>query len=597
MLGRALAWLESRTGAGAALRALAQTPLPGGARWGRVWAPLLLALVALEALTGAALSAWYAPSTTDAWASVQYIQTEVALGWLLRGLHHVGGTLLVVVAVLHALQVVLWGAYRAPRELAWLVYLLALQVLIVVSHTGYLLPWDLRAYWATQVLVGIAGNQPLVGSFAQAAIQGGPEVGNATLTHLHALHVVLGPFALVALLAAWLWLSRRAGPAAPEALGEERARALAEPWSARQATYDLAAVFAAFLGLTAWVGWTGGVHLDGPADPAVDYVARPEWYFMPIFTLRHAFTGSVEFVATSLVPGLAVGFLAALPFLRARLERRGANARVALSGAVVVGFLGAVGLGAAQAWRDATDPKAKEIDARALASTQLARRLAASGVPVEGPLFLYRNDPVVWGERVVQRECVACHLPCRLEEKKTRYEGVLCLEGFASRPWITAVVQDPAVPHFFGNTKLDGMDPWSGGDEALRAIVEFLYAGTGAQDADRTLAEQGHKAYVAEGCEACHSLDGEGTGDAADLRGWASEDWLKAFIRQPDHKRFYGAANEMDPFDGDALPKEELAAAVAWLRAQQHQPTEFQKLPPVPPGPRPPKSDPEAPQE
>lgn len=586
MVNSVLDWLDARSGYRQLFSSLGNTPLPGGASWARTLGPLVLALLLVEALTGVGLAAWYAPSATDAWASVHYINTELELGWLLRGLHHVGGTLLVLVAVLHLVQLVVWAAYRAPRELSWLCLVLALQLLIVTSHTGYLLPNDLRAYWATQVLVGIAGNQPGVGAPAQLVIQGGAQIGNTTLTHLYALHVFLGPLGLVALLGlSWL-LGRKAGAPSPPGLTADQAAKATEPWGARQALYDFAAIFAAVAGLFGYVAATGGVHLDAPGDPAADYLARPEWYFLPIFTLRGLFSGSTEFIATSVLPGVATAFLCALPFVHLRLEKQGRPARRILSGAVVFGLLGAAALGGWQAWADSSDSKSKVIDGRALAAAKLADRLARSGVPIEGPLELYKNDPLVWGERVFQRECAGCHEPCSTLKPAEEYQGALCLEGYASRPWLTALLEDPAHKHFYGNTKIDGMDGFEGSVEARDAIVEFMVALAAREPWDPLLAEKGKKAYVAEGCESCHSLDGQGTGDAPDLKGWATADWLKAFVRTPGAYHFYGETNEMDAFGHDVLTNRELAAVVAYVRTLGDRPLKYAQANDVGPTPQ-----------
>lgn len=572
MLKAALDWLDARSGYRQLLAGLAQTPLPGGARWSRTLFPLVLGLFAVEALTGLGLAAWYAPSSTDAWASVHYIQSELVLGWLLRGVHHVGGTLLVVVAIVHLVQLVVWAAYRAPRELAWLCFVLSTQALIITSHTGYLLPQDLRAYWATQVLVGIAGNQPLIGGPGQLLIQGGAGVGNTTLTHLYALHVFLGPGGFLALLLLTWLLGRRAGALAPPGVQPEQAAARAEPWAAKQALYDAGAIFAAVVVVIAYVVAIGGVHLDAPGDPAVDYLARPEWYFLPIFTLRHVFTGQWEFIATVVVPGLGVGALCALPFVYPRLEKARRNARELVSGAVVAGLLGAFGLGAFQYGLDVANNRTKELDDKALASAKQAMELAKLGVPVEGPLSLYQNDPVVWGERVFNRECAACHESCK---KPGEYKGAMCLEGYASKAWIRGVIMTPQAPHFFGNTKITGMEDWKGKESDLEAMVEFLWHEAGREGASPALVKVGRKAYENEGCETCHSLDGKGTGDAPDLLKWASPQWLAAFIRDPAAARFYGEMNEMDPFGHDVLTNRELGAVIAYLRALGEQPAEF----------------------
>jgi ubiquinol-cytochrome c reductase cytochrome b subunit len=589
MLKAALDWLDTRAGYRQLLANLGQTPLPGGARWARTLGPLIVGLFALEALTGVGLAAWYAPSSTDAWASVNHINNVLALGWLLRGVHHVGGTLLVIVAILHLVQLVVWAAYRAPRELAWLSFMLALQALIVTSHTGYLLPQDLRAYWATQVLVGIAGNQPLVGGPGQLLIQGGDTVGNTTLTHLYALHVFLGPGGLAALLLlSWL-LMRKAGLPAPPGLKPEDVAAKTEPWAERQALYDFGAIFLAVAGVVVYVVINKGVHLDAPGDPAVDYLARPEWYMMPIFTLRHFFTGQWEFIATVGIPGLGIGALCGLPFIYARLEKAGRNARLLLSGAVISGLAGAVALGAVQAGLDAADPKGNVLDEKAARGAELAKRLAMAGVPVEGPLELHKNDPVVWGARVFERECVACH---ERREPGKEYKGSMALEGYASRAWLKAFLAAPSDPHFFGNTKIDGMDPFTGEDAVRDAIVEFLMTQTGREGTDAALAATGRKAYEDEGCETCHSLDGKGTGDAPDLKGWASTDWLKAFIRAPGAYQFYGEPNEMDAFGHDVLTNRELSAVIAYLHALGEQPVEFAVQAAVKTEPKQPKEKP-----
>ena len=211
MARRLLQFVDTRTSHRASLAPLFESPLPGGAHWARTFGALVLILFGLEALTGVGLAAWYSPSTTDAWGSVHFIQNQLVLGWMLRGIHHGAGNVLIVVAILHLVQGLLWGAWKAPRELSWIAGLAALQALILVSHTGYLLPWDLRAYWATQVLVGIAGNQPIVGELAAQLIQGGSSVGNTTLTHLYSMHVLLTPGLFAGAVALQLWLKRRHG--------------------------------------------------------------------------------------------------------------------------------------------------------------------------------------------------------------------------------------------------------------------------------------------------------------------------------------------------------------------------------------------------
>jgi ubiquinol-cytochrome c reductase cytochrome b subunit len=571
MIRRVLDFLDSRTSHRAAFTGLLDSPLPGGAHWARTFGALTLILFAVEAITGVGLAAWYAPTTTDAWASVHFIQNQLALGWMLRGLHHVTGNVLIVVAVLHLVQGILWGAWKAPRELSWIAGLVALQALILVSHTGYLLPWDLRAYWATQVLVGIAGNQPVVGELATRLIQGGPSVGNTTLTHLYALHVLLTPGLFAGAVAVQLWLKRRHGELTPAGLSPERAAEKAQTWFPYQLVRDLTAALVVLGGIALWVWREGGVTLGAPADPALEYVARPEWYFLPIFHLRHWFTGSQEFIATVVLPGIGVTFLASLPFLYQRMAPKRPHADRILIILALLGLIGAAELGISTAWEDSQDLEAQKVNDRADAWAKQASQLAMIGVPVGGPLTLYQNDPLLWGERVFARECAACHAPAQTKP----YEAALCLDGYATRTWLKKFLRDPHGDHFFGNTKIDLMDAYDGTEEKMGALVEFVYSQSARPDVNLALAQDGAALYEKEGCAECHLLDGVGTGDAPDLKGWASQAWLAAFIRQPGHTRFYGTINEMDAFDAEKLSRAELEVVIAFLRSQSDEKTKF----------------------
>src|SRR5262249_8706303 len=155
-----------------------EEPVRGGARWAFVFGSVLTFLLVLQAVTGILLACFYAPSTATAWASVAFIQDQVSLGWFVRGLHSYGASAMVVVVGLHLAQVVLYGAYKAPRELNWTVGLGLLGLVLGFALTGYLLPWDQKGYWATQVATSIMGTTPLVGPALQKLIQGGAAYGN-----------------------------------------------------------------------------------------------------------------------------------------------------------------------------------------------------------------------------------------------------------------------------------------------------------------------------------------------------------------------------------------------------------------------------------
>jgi ubiquinol-cytochrome c reductase cytochrome b subunit len=557
-------WLDERTGFRAWWATRRAAPIAGGARWGHALGASLGALFLLEAVTGIGLAAYYSPSTASAWASVNYLQNSVALGWVLRGLHHFGAHAFVVVLILHFLQTLWTASFRAPRELNWLIGLALANVVLVSSHTGILLPGDQRAYFATQIMFGIAESVPLIGRPAAELLKGGPELGNLTLTHLYAIHTLVLPGVFVALMAAHGALVRRQGRTPSPRLTHVEVQARTEPFSPGQRDRNLALGGLTLLIVFGVVMWRHGVALDSPADPSQQYPGRPEWYFYSLFELRKRMEGSLEWVATVIVPGIAMTCLALLPYFDQRLRARGHDSRRVLGGAVTLALVATAALGILPAVRDIRDPTFRKMRLEADGEAALAQRLAVAGVPTQGPTFLFRNDPVLWGARVYVEKCANCH-PVACDKKP--YKGALCLHRYASRAWLLDFLNSPKDPLFFGNTKIDDMDPWSGSTDRLQALAEFLYSQADRPDVDKALAETGRKVYEKEGCDSCHSLDGKGSGLAPDLKVYAGAEWLAAFIRTPGGPRFYGEKNEMDAFDAAKMSEPELHAVVAFLRA------------------------------
>src|SRR5438067_3611232 len=215
-------WLDHRTGHHKLVNVLLIEHIPGGARWRYVWGSCLAFVFSVQLLTGVLLMTAYSPSASTAWSSVYFIQYEMDFGWLIRGLHHFGSQAMVVLLGVHMLQVVIAGAHLPPREVNWWLGLALLGVVLGLSLTGYLLPWDQKGYWATQVATNIAGNLPVLGPWLQKIIVGGPEYGHHTLTRFYALHVGVLPPLMIVLIVAHLAVFRRHGVTAPkDAKGED----------------------------------------------------------------------------------------------------------------------------------------------------------------------------------------------------------------------------------------------------------------------------------------------------------------------------------------------------------------------------------------
>jgi menaquinol-cytochrome c reductase cytochrome b subunit len=172
-------------------------------------------IILLQALTGVFLMLYYVPSPEEAYASVNYIQNETSFGSLIRGLHAVGASAAVVMVSLHMGRVVLTGSYKKPRELNWIAGVFLLLIVAGFCFTGYLLPWDQKAYWATTVGVNMIASVPLVGDFLAAALRGGSEVGSLTLVRFFVIHVMFLPALLTIFLAAHFFMVRRQGISRP----------------------------------------------------------------------------------------------------------------------------------------------------------------------------------------------------------------------------------------------------------------------------------------------------------------------------------------------------------------------------------------------
>jgi len=210
MVGKLAGWLDERLAWRRVWQAIFLRMVPKVNWWYTLGSATLF--VALnQGITGILLTLYYVPTPDHAYDSVQFITTEVPAGWLIRGLHHWGASAMVVLTVLHMLRVILYGAYKYPREVTWLTGVGLLLVVLGFGFTGYLLPWDQKAYWATTVGTRIAGVAPLVGDFILRVMRGGEGLTAVTLARFFGAHVWALPVALFLLLLIHLYLVIRIG--------------------------------------------------------------------------------------------------------------------------------------------------------------------------------------------------------------------------------------------------------------------------------------------------------------------------------------------------------------------------------------------------
>src|SRR5436190_4250416 len=202
-------WLDSRTGIRTARKHLLDEPIPAGVGWWFVTGSVLILLLSVQLVTGIFLTMYYVPSPESAYDSVRYIMERVTFGRVLRGLHFFGASFIVIAAVVHMLRVVALGSYKKPREVTWITGVVLLLVILGFALSGYLLPWDQRAYWATTVTINIARGTPLVGEQVAGIMRGGANLGALTLLRWYSAHVFLLPAALILFTVPHVYLMRR----------------------------------------------------------------------------------------------------------------------------------------------------------------------------------------------------------------------------------------------------------------------------------------------------------------------------------------------------------------------------------------------------
>jgi ubiquinol-cytochrome c reductase cytochrome b subunit len=313
MASRIYEWLDSRLKLKSLEKTLLDEPIPGGASWIYVFGSATLFLFVLQAVTGMFLAVYYAPTPDHAYDSVQFIENQVTFGWFVRGLHHWGASGMVIAVGLHMLQVFLYGAFKPPREMMWMVGVVLFLLVMGFAFTGYLLPWDQTAYWATQVGINMVGTVPLVGDFLMKVMRGGETLGALTLSRFFAVHVLFLPALIIMGIMLHLFILRRVGPAGP--WDEQKAAAGSETFYPRQVFMDAVVMLGVFLVL-ALLAVLVPFPLADKANPSdTSFVPVPEWYFLFYYELLKYVHGPLEPFATWVLPGIVVLVMLLWPFL------------------------------------------------------------------------------------------------------------------------------------------------------------------------------------------------------------------------------------------------------------------------------------------
>ncbi|HEY0928416.1 MAG TPA: cytochrome b N-terminal domain-containing protein [Gemmatimonas sp.] len=587
-LQQAERWLDNRTGFKGLLHEVLFENVPGGSRWRYVWGSTLSFFFVVQVITGTFLWMSYSPSTQSAWESVYFIQHQMWGGWFLRGLHHFVAQAMTVLLVLHLMQVIIDGAYKAPREVNYWFGVVLLLLILALSLTGYLLPWDQNGYWSTAVSTNLVGMSPIVGQAAQTVVVGGANYGHQTLSRFLALHAGVIPGVIILFIVGHVYLFRRHGitPAKP-------LKGPDEGFWPEQILKDVVACLAVLLVVLFFVVREHGAPLGAPADPAEQFsAARPEWYFLFLFQMLKYFPGKTEIIGAIILPTLLLLTLAAMPIIGK--WRLGHRFNLGFMGVM----LGGVVLLTWQAMAaDKNDVEFQAAKATAKRDAARAVELANGGVPITGALSLMRDDAYTRGPRIFSQNCSSCHrfdghdgLGSPLPKDSISGSD---LKGFGSREWVRGFLHADTIltSRYWGGTIhaegdmamwLADHAPEDEDEQAMRenVVLALSYqaklrsqSALDVRDSARIASGIAFMRNTSSGCAECHKFQDVGT-DSPELTDWGSREWTIAFVADPTHPRFFGRDNDRMPSFGTekTLSQREIEMVVDWLRGEWHTP-------------------------
>ena len=521
---RLFEWLHARTGYRGAVHVMLDEPLPPGTGWFFTLGSVLLALLSIQLLTGAFLTLYYAATPDHAYDSVRFINSFSA-GRIVRGLHHYGASFIIVALVAHMLRVIAFGSYKPPREATWLSGLVLLALILGFSLTGYLLPWDQRAYWATVVTINISKLTPGAGEIVAGILRGGSTIGALTLTRWYGVHVIFLPAALVLLIVGHLFLMRRHGISGPVRQREGSPFAFFPSQAARDTTMVLIVCI-----LLVAYAWHGAPPLEGPADPTdATYIPRPEWYFLGLFQLLKYFPGKWEVVGAMIVPGLAAAFLALLPWIDRGPERNPLQRRAIMS-AVVVGFI-SVAVLTSLGWLDRPSSAAstETWSLREIGGRAYAQKLNCTKCHTDTGLA----DPLEGGPSTRGPEWIAGHI----------VDPEMIAPGMREPP---ATIHEREAAAVAAYARRAARDPYPGYPPNIELIAPVW----------------------ARYCVGCHKIEGDGGTDGPDLTHEGTKHdaaTLRRWIEDPEQ---VDPDAEMPAF-GDRLSGAQLDALAQYLASRK----------------------------
>jgi ubiquinol-cytochrome c reductase cytochrome b subunit len=569
MMSKLINWFTYRWPFKPVIKWSLEEEIPGGDTFWYSFGAATLFVFVIQVVTGIWQLFYYVPTVDYAYQSVSYLRYQVPFGWFIHGLHYWGSNAFIVMVSIHLLRVFIWGAYKSPRQLTWLVGVFLLILVLAMSFTGALLPWDELGYWAAEVGTSIAGTFPIIGFFIKEFMRGGAAMNQMTLSRFFIAHVAILPGILGALIVFHVVAFRQFQSVGP--WNEKKRKKTGYFWP-QQVLKDLIIISILFV-LMVCLSAFWPAQVSGPADALDDSIMpKPEWQFLFLYQFLKLFKGRWEPVGTTGVPLVLFLILFLLPFYDRNKKRNPLDRPFAMLGCfalivwlfvyTIMGYYSNPGAG---------------ITAQVTVSSQ-----ASASVKTGADLFSSQG-------------CIACHKVNGQGGNIGPNLSNIGSQGLSDQ-WLITQIRDPKAHD--PSTAMPSFSSLS--DQQVKNLVDFLQSMGGSpsasqpssqqskssiepntapaktistnepsvpsQNQNASLISQGKTLFSTQGCIGCHTINGTGGDIGPNLSDEGSkevsEEWLMIQIKDP---KKHDPSSIMPSFG--SLNDEEVKSLVTYLQS------------------------------
>ncbi len=539
-------WVNERTGLITFFSEFLHEEIPGGTRFSYTLGSACMFLLTIQIVTGIWQLFYYVPTVDYAYSSLNYLRLQVPFGWLIHGIHYWGGTLFTIIVGLHCLRVFIWGSYKKPREMVWLIGIVLIILTALFMFTGPVLPWDKDGYFAGQVGIGIAGSVPIVGPLTQAILQGANKMGQMALLRMYVLHVAILPAAIGGFVMLHLIAFRTYGESGP---WDEKKRKVVGYFWPEQIFKDVVVTFLIFL-LLVYLSAFFPAPFSGLADPSDTLVSpKPAWTFLFLYQILKIFPGPLEPLGTAGVPLMIVLLFASLPFVDKSPEKNPFK-----RGFVVLSGFAFVGIVLYLTWLGyiyRSDAEKSQMEAPVTISQDDSGKIKLADQYTA--MVAANADKKASGEKLFKTlGCTECHTVTGVASNKQGPDLLMAKGNNRSSEWLYTQILAPQahnqktiMPPFAHLseeninllvTYLQGLTPPPGAAAPPAAVPA---AAAGAPVDAATSVKNGEQLFNSMGCIQCHTIQGTPSNKLGpDLimsiaKDKPSNDWLKTQLMTP----------------------------------------------------------------